>query len=96
MRVIIHNHLPAKDELPPNSTGKSASDWSRVMSDLRDRKPRPINKLWNSPASAPPEQVAAAEQKIREWSREYNFASRMQKKALEEDNENFRKQQAQR
>jgi hypothetical protein len=93
MRVVIHNHVTAWDALPMNSTGKYASDWSRIMSDLHAHKPRPVNKLWNNPAGAPPEQVAAQEQKIREWNREYNFASRMQKKALEEDNANFHKQQ---
>jgi hypothetical protein len=92
-RVVIHNHLPARDTLPMNSTGKYASDWSQVMSELRARRPRPVNKLWNNPSNAPPEQVAAAEQKIREWNREYSRASKMQKKALEEDNENFRRSQ---
>lgn len=48
-RIIVHNHLPARDALPTNSTGKSASDWSRIMGDLRERKPRPVKQALEQP-----------------------------------------------
>jgi hypothetical protein len=67
-----------------------AADYTRRMSELRDNKPRPINKLWNNPETAPPEQVEAARQALRDWNREYRLVSRNQKLALERDNTAYR------
>ena len=73
-------------KLDPNV---SASDYTQQMSDLRDVKPRPINKLWNNPSAAPPEQVARAQQQLRDWNAKYSRVSKLQKLALARDNAAF-------
>lgn len=88
-RIVIHNHMPVRDMLPPNSTGKTASEWATEMAELRINQPRPIHKLWNNPDLAPPDQVAKQKEHIKEWERLYRRASKMQKIALKEDNETF-------
>jgi hypothetical protein len=78
-------------KLDPNI---SAADYARRMSELQANKPRPIDKLWRNPETAPPEQVEAARQALRDWNREYRLVSKNQKLALERDNAAYRAQQA--
>jgi hypothetical protein len=66
-----------------------ASEYSQRMAELRAEKPRPVNKLWNDPSKAPPEQVAAQQAKIKAWDAEYRRVSNMQKMALARDNAAF-------
>ncbi len=64
---------------------KSASDLTRDMADLRDTKPRPLDKLYgtNGPTPAQADQHA---QQMRDWNRQYREVSKQQKIALERDN----------
>lgn len=75
-------------QLNPNV---SAAEYAQRMSELRDNKPRPINKLWNDPTKAPPQKVAAAKKALALWQSEYNRVSRMQKLALARDNAAFQR-----
>ena len=84
---------------PSDFTGKldpniSASDYTQRLAALRADRPRPINKLWNNPDTAPPDRVAAQQAKIKAWNSEYATVSRNQKQALDRDNANFYAKQA--
>ncbi len=73
----------------------SASEWTQELTRLREIKPRPLHKLYgrNGPT---PEQKTAWEEKMKAWNKLYRHASKMQKEQLVIDNENFRRQQAER
>jgi hypothetical protein len=71
----------------------SAAEYGRRLVELRDNKPRPINKLWNNPDTAPPDQVEAARQRLRDWNREYRQVNKAHGLALERDNAAFRARQ---
>jgi hypothetical protein len=95
--------MPAEPEAarrpPADFIGKynpdiRAAEYADEMSRLQDLKPRPIKKLFNNPDKAPPERVAAAQEAIKAWNRQYNAVKRNQKLALERDNEAFRARQA--
>jgi Large polyvalent protein associated domain 38 len=93
---------PARPSRPSTDyTGKLNPDISHTeyvnrLQELRDNKPRPINKLWNNPDLAPPERVAAAREDIKAWDREYRAVNRNQKLALERDNAAYRMEAAKR
>lgn len=75
-----------------NTARLSASQWANEMARLRDIKPRPLHKLYGSRGPTP-EQKAKWDADMREWNRLYRHASKMQKIALEEDNEAYRARQ---
>jgi hypothetical protein len=56
------------------------------MSMLRQRKPRPLNKLYRNPALITPEIKAKHDMVMRTWNALYRDASKKQKKALELSN----------
>ena len=70
-----------------------ATEYVRRLAELRDNKPRPIDKLWRNPETAPPEQVAAAREALRAWNQEYRQVARAQKLAEERDNAAYRARQ---
>ena len=95
--------MPAEPAAPrrPSTdyTGKLRDDISHTeyvdrLQELRDNKPRPVNKLWNNPDLAPPERVAAAKEDIKAWNSEYRAVDKNQKLALERDNAAFRAKKA--
>lgn len=75
------------------SAAPSAADWANEMARLRASKPRPIEKMYGSRGPTP-EQAAEHEKATREWNSAYRKASSEQKKALERDNAEFRRRQA--
>jgi len=70
-----------------------ATEYVRRLAELRDNKPRPIDKLWRNPDTAPPEQVAAAREALRAWNQEYRQVARAQKLAEARDNAAYRARQ---
>ena len=66
--------------------GKDATEWSSEMSLLRERKPRPLNKLYRNPALITPEIKAKHDMVTRAWNALYRTASKNQKKALDLSN----------
>jgi hypothetical protein len=66
----------------------SASDWALEMVRLREFKPRPLHKRYGK--NPTPEQVAFHKEEERNWNRLYRYASKMQKKMLEEQFSTFR------
>lgn len=71
--------------------GKSADHWSAEMSDLRNRKPRPLNKLYRNPALITPEIKAKHDMVMRAWNALYRRATKNHKKAMELSNAAWRK-----
>lgn len=69
-----------------NVGGKDAAAWANEMSMLRQRKPRPLNKLYRNPALITPEIKAKHDMVMRTWNALYRDASKKQKKALELSN----------
>lgn len=71
---------------------RSASEWATEMSNMRDTKPRPIDKLYgkNGPT---PEQATQHAESMKKWNSEFRKASISQKAALERDNAAFRAKQ---
>ena len=66
---------------PAAEPERSASEWARELARIRERKPRPANKLFgaNGPTS---EQKAAHDEAMRKWNSEYRRASVAHKAAL--------------
>lgn len=70
---------------------KSAAELAQMMSDMRERKPRPLEKTYGK--NPTDEQKAEHKAKMSAWESEYRKVSEAQKKALERDNAEFRKKQ---
>ena len=67
----------------------SAADIATQMSELRQQKPRPIEKLYGKQGPTP-EQLAAHQQSMRSWNRQYNALAKRHRQQLETDNLAFR------
>lgn len=72
----------------PLVDGKTAGEWSNVMTELRDRRPRSIEKVYGKQGPTP-EQKADHDQRTRDWNREYRRASNNQKLALAASNKAY-------
>lgn len=73
----------------PKVAGKTAAEWARVIGDLRDKKPRPLDKLYGSKGPTP-EQKTEWDAKMRAWTSEYRKASKNQKEALDLQNRTWK------
>lgn len=65
----------------------------RDMQAVRDRKPRPLNKMYGAKGPTP-EQLAEHGAKMRAWNAEMRKASKGEKEALERENAAFRARKA--
>lgn len=69
--------------------GKSAADLAQDLADLREIKPRPLDKMYGTKGPTP-EQAAKHKADMSAWNSKYRKIEAARKKQLEIDNENFR------
>lgn len=83
---------PPADEPTPTEptppTRRSHSDILNEMEAMRDRKPRPLAKMFGSKGPTP-EQKAKYDADVRAWNRDYSRLRREQRIALERENAEF-------
>lgn len=73
----------------PHRIPKTSARWSELMRQLRDIKPRPIQKLYGKKGPTK-DQLANWKEEMSRWNSLYRIASSEQKRKLKIENEEYR------